>query len=147
LCHRANATAITDVVATAVAAATVAVASRPIRIFGSNQGTEASTMMYGWSACHWMCRMGADSVNTTTSMSLMSSCRKYHGCEQLWLEVAYSTVSNMNSYVKPFLIAKTPPTPTFLRLTMVKKCHNTSGRMKIDPLNISPLEPPLGRSN
>ena len=104
-----TAAAITVIVSTAIAAATVAVASRPSGIFGSNQGTEASTMMYGWSACAWMCRTEADSVNTMTSMSLMSSCQKYHGCERLWLEVPYSTVSNMNSYVKPFLIAKKHP--------------------------------------
>ncbi len=43
-----SAAAVTVVVATAVAAAaaTVAVALRSIGIFGSNQGTEASNMMY-----------------------------------------------------------------------------------------------------
>jgi hypothetical protein len=29
-----------------------------------------------WSECPWMCQTGADGVNTTTSMTMMSSCRK-----------------------------------------------------------------------
>ena len=28
-----------------------------------------------------------DNVNMMTSMSMMSSCRKYHGCARLWMEV------------------------------------------------------------
>jgi hypothetical protein len=48
-------------------------------------------MMYGWSECPWMCQTGADGVNTTTSMTMMSSCRKYHGCARLWMEVPYPT--------------------------------------------------------
>ncbi len=57
---------------------------QPIGGIGSNQGTAALTMMYGWSGCPWMCQTGANCVNTTTSISVMSSCRKYHGCELLW---------------------------------------------------------------
>ena len=137
--HRANAAAtiaaaITVVVATAVAAI-VAVVSRPIGIFGSNQGAEASKMMHGWSTCPWMCRTGADSVHTMTSMSMMSSCRKYHGCEWLWLEVPYSTVSNINSYVKPFLIAEKHPPTTDLQIDDGEK--NTVmdlGARKLTPL-------------
>jgi hypothetical protein len=53
---------------------------RPIGGIGPYQGTVASPMMYRWSECPWMCQTGADGVNTTTSMTMMLSCRKYHGC-------------------------------------------------------------------
>jgi hypothetical protein len=50
-------------------------------------------------------------------MSVMLSCWKYHGCEQLRLEVPYPTMSYINSYVQsflgPFLLAKTTPTTGF----------------------------------
>jgi hypothetical protein len=36
-------------------------------------------------------RVPLDGVNTTTSMTMMSSCRKYHGCARLWMEVPYPT--------------------------------------------------------
>jgi hypothetical protein len=81
---------------------------------GSNQGTAASTMMYGWIGSPCMCQTGADSVNATTSMSVMSSCRKYHGCERLWWEVPYPTESSVNSYVKSFFVAKTTPTTAYI---------------------------------
>ena len=46
-----------------------------------------------WSKCPWMCQTRADGVNTTTSMTMMSTCRKYHGCVRLWMEVPYPTVA------------------------------------------------------
>jgi hypothetical protein len=64
---------------------------RPIGGIGPYQGTVASPMMYRWSECPWMCQTGADGVNTTTSMTMMLSCRKYHGCARLWMEVPYPT--------------------------------------------------------
>jgi hypothetical protein len=64
---------------------------RPIGGIGPYQGTVASPMMYRWSECPWMCQTGADGVNTTTSMTMMSSCRKYHRCAWLWMEVPYPT--------------------------------------------------------
>jgi hypothetical protein len=60
---------------------------------GPNQGTVASPMMYIWSEFPWICETGADGVNTTTSMTMMSSCRKYHGSARLWMEVPYPTVA------------------------------------------------------
>ncbi len=66
---------------------------QPIRGIGPNKGTVASSMMYIWSECPWICKMGADGVNTTTSMTMMSSCRKYHGCAPLWMEVPHPTVA------------------------------------------------------
>jgi hypothetical protein len=86
---------------------------RPIGRIGSNQGTSVLTMMYGWSACPWMCQTVAESVNKMTSMSIMSSCLKYYGCEQLRWEVPYPMKSSINSYVKFFLVAKTTPTTAF----------------------------------
>jgi hypothetical protein len=53
----------------------------------------ASPMMYIWSECPWICKTGANGVNTMTSMTMMSSCRKYHGCPRLWMEVPYPTVA------------------------------------------------------
>lgn len=92
--------------------------SRPIGGFGSNQGTVASTMMYGWSACAWMCRTEADSVNTTTSMFMMSSCRKYHGCGWKYRILrCLVLIPKLN----PFSSPKNTPQPTFLTWTMVKK--------------------------
>jgi hypothetical protein len=64
---------------------------RPIGGIGPYQGTVASPMIYTWSKCPWMCQTGADSVNTTTSMTMMSSSWKYHGCARLWMEVPYPT--------------------------------------------------------
>ncbi len=62
---------------------------------GSNQGIAASTMMYGWCTCPWMGQMGADtdSVNAMTSVSMMSSCWKYHGLSVVQLEIPYPTVA------------------------------------------------------
>jgi hypothetical protein len=64
---------------------------RSIGGIGPYQGTVASPMMYRWSECPWMCQTGADTVNKMTSMTIMSSCRKYHGCARLWMEVPYPT--------------------------------------------------------
>jgi hypothetical protein len=44
---------------------------RPIGGIGPYQGTVALPMMYKWSECPWMCQTGTDSVNTTTSMTMM----------------------------------------------------------------------------
>jgi len=60
---------------------------QPIGGIIPNQGTVVSPMMCRWSMCPWMCQTGADGVNMTTSMSMMSSCRKYLGCARLWMEV------------------------------------------------------------
>ena len=65
-----------------------------------------SPMMFGWGAHSRPRRTGVGRPNKTTSMSTMSSCRKYHGfvwCEE---ELSYSTVLYINSYVKIFLIAE-----------------------------------------
>jgi hypothetical protein len=64
---------------------------RPIGGIGPYQGTVALPMMYRWSECPWMCQTGADGVNTMTSMTMMSSCQKYHGCARLWMETPYPT--------------------------------------------------------
>jgi hypothetical protein len=64
---------------------------QPIGGIGPYQGTVASPMMHRWSECPWMCQTGADSVNKTTLMTMMSSCRKYYGCARLWMEVPYPT--------------------------------------------------------
>ena len=63
----------------------------PIGGIGPYQCTVVSPIMYRWSECPWMCQTGADGVNTTTSMTMMSSCRKYHDCARLWMEVPYPT--------------------------------------------------------
>jgi hypothetical protein len=125
---------------------------RPIGGIGPYQGTVASPMMNRWSECPWMCQTGADGVNTTTSMTMMSSCRKYHGYARLWMEVPYPTVAYINSYVIPFLdpfsLPKQHPQPPFVTSTMVENIeYMTSGRKQIDPLNIGPLGGPLGREN
>ena len=52
-----------------------------------------------------MCQLGVDGLNTMTSMTMMLSHQKYHGCAWLWIEELY-----IKSYVKPILIAKTHPT-------------------------------------
>ena len=53
----------------------------------------------------------------------------------------------INSYVETLLLAKKHPPTTDLHIDDEKKRHNELGRKEIDPLNIGPLEPPLGRSN
>ncbi len=58
-----------------------------------------------------------------------------------------STATGINSYVKTFLLAKKHSPTTDLHIDDGKKRHNELGRKEIDPLNIGPLEPPLGRSN
>ena len=66
---------------------------QPIGGIRPNQGTVALPMMHIWSECSWICETGADGVNKMTSMTMMSSCQKYHGCAQLWMEVPYPTVA------------------------------------------------------
>ena len=58
-----------------------------------------------------------------------------------------STALRINSYINSFLFAKKHSPTTDLHIDDEKKRHNELGRMKIDPLNFGPLEPPLGRSN
>ena len=49
----------------------VCVPWQPIGGIGPNQDTVASTMMYKWSACPWMCQTEAEGANTMTSMSMI----------------------------------------------------------------------------
>ena len=59
-----------------------------------------------------------------------------------------STALHINSYINSFLVAKKHPPTTDLQVDDgKKKRHNTFLRMQIDPLNIGPRKPPLGRSN
>ena len=59
-----------------------------------------------------------------------------------------STLEYINSYVETLLLAKKHPPTTDLHIDdEKKKRHNELGRKEVDPLNIGPLEPPLGRSN
>jgi hypothetical protein len=62
--------------------------------------------MLGWGVHSRPQKTGVGRPNKTTSMSMMSSSRKYHGfvwCEE---ELSYSTVLKINSYVTLFLFAK-----------------------------------------
>ena len=53
------------------------------------------------------------------------------------MEVPYSTVFNINSYVKGFLFAERSVTTGFCDLDDgEKKPHNTLSRKRIDPLNM-----------
>jgi len=58
-----------------------------------------------------------------------------------------STATRIDSYLEILLLAKKHSPTTDLHIDDEKKCHNELGRKEIDPLDIGPLEPPLGRSN
>ena len=81
-------------------------------------------MMFGWGAHSRPRRTGVGRPNTTTSMSTMSSCRKYHGfvwCEE---ELSYSTVLHINSYVNFFLIAEKQRPDEFFDIDDGRKSPN-----------------------